>query len=490
MLRWMRAVLLSAFALSQVRAQAGQPRQIALTRVTIIDPARDSLLRDATVLLSGERVVAVGPRRSVAIPRGAQVIDGNGKFLIPGLWDMHVHMAQPLSPGLELATNAGYFFPLFIAYGVTGVRDMAGDLATLRAWRDEIAKGTRVGPHLFFTGEKLGKGPVVAGAPFPLRTRRDIELSVKALWDSGASFVKLHDIAPDRFSTLTRDAWLYNLPVVGHVETHHSLRELARAGMRSVEHLDGVLLASSRGEDSLRRALLQQERASLWHRALIKARVRKPIPYPAATMAQAYDGARADSLFDLLRQTATWQCPTLHLLGRLYRQTDPALRLPPDSLLVRDVPNRAHGFADPPFPATHPLSTVYARLAEVVRTMSRRGVGLLAGTDTPGLYAVPGLSLHQELALLVSAGLTPREALRAATTGPADFFEVRDSLGTIREGVFADLILLDADPLVDIANTRRIHAVFARGRFLDRAALDRMIAGAAQVARRIRAAAP
>lgn len=456
----------------------------------MVDPVLDVPLRDATIVLEGTRIVGLGSRRAVPIPRGATVIDGSGMYVIPGLWDMHAHMAQALAPAVELEVNAGYFLPLFIAYGVTGVRDMAGDLATLRRWRDEIAGGKRMGPRLIITGEKVGKGSVVPGAPFPVRTRRDVERSVRALRDSGASFVKVDALPLELFSVLTREAWTLGLRVAGHVETPYSVRDLARAGLRSVEHLDGLLLAANRDEDALRRALVQNQRATLWHRLLVKVGVRQAIAQPETVLLQGYSAQRADSLFDVFRQTGTWNCPTLRLLGALYHQNDANLRLAADSLLLRDAPSEWDGFATAPFEASHPLSPVYPKLQALVRGMSARGVGLLAGTDTPGLFAVPGRSLHEELGLLVAAGLTPRAALRTATTGPADFLEARDSLGTIRVGAYADLVLLDADPLADIANTQRIRGVVARGRFFDRAALDRMIGDAARVAGRVRAAAP
>lgn len=495
--RLLRCVLLAAgFAyLTPADARGQRPpapnsQAVALTRVTIVDPALDAPISDATIVIEGERIAAVGRRLAIAIPRGARVIDGRNLFVIPGLWDMHTHMAQPLAPGVELEVNASYFFPLLIAHGVTGVRDMAGDISTLRRWRGEIASGTRVGPHLVYTGEKLGKGPVVPGAPFPVRTVADIQKSVRALWDSGAAFVKLDDIEPQLFPVLTREAWTYNLRVAGHVEAHLSVREMARAGLRSVEHLDGMLLATNRGEDSLRRALVQNREGGLLHRILVRLGVRKAIPYPDALLVAGYSSTRADSLFDLFRETGTWQCPTLRLLGALYHQTDPNLRLAPDSLLLRSVPSPWNGFATAPFDSAHPLAAVYPRMQEMVRAMAKRHVGILAGTDTPGLYAVPGRSLHEELGLLVAAGLTPREALRSATTGAADFLEARDSLGTIRSGAFADLVVLETDPLANIANTQRIKSVFARGRYFDRAALDQLIAEGARAAQRVRSAVP
>ena len=481
------AVMTAGVASGQAPARASL---IVLTRVTVVDPVQDVPLRDATIVVEGSRIVALGSRGAVPIPRGATVIDASGLYVIPGLWDMHAHMAQPLAPDVELEANAGYFLPLFVAYGVIGVRDMAGDLATLRRWRDEIAGGTRVGPRLIITGEKVGKGPVVPGAPFPVRTRRDIERSVRALWDSGAAFVKVDAVPPTLFRELTREAWALGFRVAGHVETPSSVREMAREGLRSVEHLDGIMLAANRDEDAVRRALMQSERPTIVHRILVKLGVRTGIASREAVLLEGYNAARADSLFDLFKQTGTWNCPTLRLLGAAYHQTDGNFRLPPDSLLLREVTSPHNGFAYAPFEATNPLSAVYPRLEDIVRAMSARGAGVLAGTDTPGLFAVPGRSLHEELGLLVRAGLTPRAALRAATTGPADFLEVRDSLGTIRVGAYADLVLLEADPLADIANTQRIRAVMARGRYLDRAALDRMIGDAARVARRVRAAAP
>jgi imidazolonepropionase-like amidohydrolase len=174
----------------------------------------------------------------------------------------------------------------------------------------------------------------------------------------------------------------------------------------------------------------------------------------------------------------------------VYHQTDANLRLAPDSLLLRQVASPWNGYAVAPFPSTHPQAHVYQRMQEIVRGMARGHVGILAGTDTPGLFAVPGKSLHEELGLLVAAGLTPRQALHTATTGPADFLESRDSLGTIRVGAYADLVVLDADPLANIANTQRIRSVFARGRYFDRATLDRMIGEGARAAQRVRSAVP
>lgn len=485
-----RCAIVAAACAALTASARGQSPRVALTRVTIVDPVLDIPISDATIVIEGERIAAVGRRADVAIPRGARVVDGRGAYVMPGLWDMHTHMAQPLAPGLELEANAGYFFPLFIAYGVTGVRDMAGDISTLRRWRREIASGERVGPRLIFTGEKLGKGPVVPGAPFPIRTRADIERSVRALWDSGAAFVKLDDIEPALFGILTREAWKYNLRVAGHVEAHLSVRDLALSGLRSVEHLDGLLLATNRGEDSLRRAIVQNSKPTLFHRLLVKLRMRKAMPYPDAALLPGYSAARADSLFELFRTTGTWQCPTLRLLGALYHQTDANLRLAPDSLLLRQVPSPWNGYAAAPFDSAHPQAHVYRRMQEIVLGMARGNVGILAGTDTPGLFAVPGKSLHEELGLLVAAGLTPRQALRAATTGAADFLEARDSLGTIRAGAYADLVVLDADPFVNIANTQRIRSVFARGRYFDRATLDQMIGEGARAAQRVRAAVP
>lgn len=481
----------AAAGASVVRAQATRDAAvIALTRVTLVDPALDAPQRDATIVIQGQRIVAAGARLAVAIPRGARVIDARGKYVLPGLWDMHTHVAQPVATGAELETGAAYFFPLFIAHGVTGVRDMAGDLTTLRRWRGEIDQGKRIGPRLIVTGEKLGKGPVVPDAPFPIQSVSDVERSVRALKNAGADFVKLDVIRPELVGPLMRTASTLGMPVAGHVEIIYSVRDLARAGLRSVEHLDGMLLAANRNEVAVRLALQRNTQRSAWHRLLVKAGVRDAIEFPAAAQMTGYSSARADSLFDLLQQHGTWQCPTLRLLGVLYNQSDPNLRVPPDSLLVREVREPWNGFINAPYPAEHPLSPVYPKLKEIVRGMSAHGVGLLAGTDTPGLAAVPGRALHEELGLLVAAGLTPREALRAATAGPAAYLQASDSLGTIRSGAVADLVLLDSDPLADIANTQRIRAVVARGRYFDRAALDKLIGDAAAVARRVRSGAP
>jgi hypothetical protein len=235
--------------------------------------------------------------------------------------------------------------------------------------------------------------------------------------------------------------------------------------------------------------MLRHRRSTLWHRFLVKLGVGEAMASPESALLAGYSESRADSLFALFRATGTWQCPTLRLLGALYRQPDKNLQLAPDSLLLRVPASKWNGFANAPFDSTNALRDVYPQMNRLVGRMAQQNVGILAGTDTPGLFAVPGRSLHEELGLLVAAGLSPRDALRAATTGAADFLEARDSLGTIRVGAFADLVLLDADPLLDIANTQRIRAVFARGRYYDRAALDRLIGEGAEMARRVRAAA-
>jgi hypothetical protein len=193
--------------------------------------------------------------------------------------------------------------------------------------------------------------------------------------------------------------------------------------------------------------------------------------FPAALALERFSEARAESLFVQMAARGTYHVPTLRLLAVLNRSGDPAVRLPPAPLELRPPARPADGWPAAPYPAAHPLARTQARLQWSVGAMHRAGVPILAGSDTPNLYAAPGLSLHDELALLVRSGLTPLAALQGATWHVAQYLGATDTLGTIAPGRVADLVVLSADPTVDIANTRRIEMVMARGRLHDTAAL-------------------
>ena len=439
-------------------AQARQQRQgaaIVLTRVTVVDvaagDAAGALKRDRTVVVEGDRVAAVGEAGRVRIPAGARVIDAAGKYLIPGLWDMHVH--------LSLATELA--LPALVANGVTGVRDMGGDLDQIDGWRRRIAEGRLPGPRI------VRAGPVVDGpkpdAPFRLTVTTPAEAreAVAAVKRRGGDFVKVHNgLAREAYFALAVEARRRGLPLVGHVPKEVTPGEASRAGQSGIEHTEGlfdnILFSAGRGGASQSEAL---------SRAFA-----------------AYRDEEAAELFRQFRRRGTWYDPVLVTYRSFAFRTDLAANPDPRNRYAAPAMKRLWDKYQP-VPKSLPAEVVaarkslFTRLLELVGLMRREGVPLLAGTDAGGIRdVVPGFSLHDELLLLVRAGLTPLEALRAATLNPSRFLRMRDSLGTVGRGKLADLVLLDANPLEDIGNTRRISAVVLNGRLFERAELDAMLA--------------
>ena len=413
---------------------------IAIAHATVIDPATGSSRPDMTVLVRGTRIESVGASRSVRVPVGTRVIDATGKFLIPGLWDMHVHTDVPGGRAL---------LGLYVAGGVTGVRDMDGDLARLRAFQRDIAAGSLTGPRMVVSG------PYLAGQRVPIphilvRTPEEAIAGVDSLARLRVDFVKVHNgMPPAAYFAVAREARRRKMVFAGHVFPPVTPLQASDSGQRSLEHLSGFPNVCA-GDDSTVIA--------------------------GATPLQRFlfgDCTREEQgpTFARLAANHTWITPTLIVQTEV---ANPGV-VPNDSLL--------HYFGDslqalwrlvmPPPPPTVPpaVTAAGARLFEkrlaLVKALHTAGVPILVGTDAPLRASPPGFAVHDELALLVRAGLPPLEALRAATSNPASYFAATDSLGSVTVGRVADLVLLDANPLTDISNTRRISAVIANGRVYD-----------------------
>ena len=408
---------------------------VAITHATLIDPDAGSTRRDMTIVIRGPRIEQVGASRSVRPPPGARVIDATGKYVIPGLWDMHVHADVPGGRAL---------LPLYVANGVTGVRDMDGDLARLRAFQREIAAGTLVGPRLVVSG------PYLAGQRVPLphilvRTPADAITAIDSLARLGVDFVKVHNgIPPDAYFAVAREARRRGIVFAGHVFPPVTPVHASDSGQRSLEHLSGFPNVCV-GDDS---AVIA--RGTGLQRFLLGSCTREDQRPVLARLAK----------------NGTWITPTLIVQTEVVRPG----AVPNDSLL--------HYFSDslrtlwqlvmPPVREVTPGAVaagerLFAKRLALVGEARTAGVAILTGTDAPLRSSPPGFAVHDELALLVRAGLTPSEALRAATVAPARYLAA-DSLGAIARGRLADLVVLDANPLADIANTRRISAVVAGGR--------------------------
>lgn len=438
--------LLAASSSAQ-SAETGQTKPLVLKHVTVIDAESAQAMPDMTVVMIGGCITEL--RQSKAgghIPRGAQVVDATGKYLIPGLWDMHVHLSWTKATAL----------PVLIANGVTSVRDLGGRLGELDEWRTKIAAGLLVGPRILRAGPILnGKSfnplQMVAGNPDETRG------VVRALKEVGVDFLKTHRRLPrDSYFALIDEAKKQGLTVMGHIPMTVTPEEASDAGQVTLEHTETLF------EGTFSAALKDRK-------------------LPDAIRQFRAEGA--EKLFARFVKNRTVVDPTLVAFRTYADFSDPSTPPDPRSRYVALSLKKEWQKTFKPISAEDlaELKQMVAELREVTRLMHRSGVTLVAGSDIAG-PRVPGFSLHEELVLLVEAGLTPLEALQAATLTPAKVLNKANDLGSIKVGKLADLVLLDGNPLEDIHNTQRIRAVIVNGKLLNRAALDGLLADAERAA--------
>lgn len=449
---------------------------IAYQNVTAIDAVNGS--RDGqTVIISGKKIKEIGPSGQVEVPSDATLIDGKGKFLIPGLWDAHVHLSyeEDLSPAM---------FSLFLVNGVTSIRDTGGQLDLVMPWKEKSLADDGTAPRVMVAGPLLDGVPTVyngeGGRPklgLGAGTSENAATLVDEFVKRGVDLIKSYEmLTPETFSTVIEKAKSYGKVVTGHVPLSMDVIEASDLGMRSMEHMRNLEMSCSKDFDSLlqvRRKLLADgaDQAGGDLRSSIHSAQR----YHSI---QTQDAERRELVLGALARNNTWQIPTLTIVAaRENRVFDRKgwvdnFRYMPKSVHERWTNNAAE-FSKIPTPIE---SVAFANWAyDMTKRVDDVGIGIMAGTDTPIFFLTPGFSLHEELRLLVKSGLTPMKALEAATIRPAEYFNIEAELGTIESGKFADLILLDANPLHDITNTQKINSVMKSGKFYSRQDLDIML---------------
>jgi len=437
---------------------------VAITGVTIIDVEHARALGPRTVLIEAGRIAAIATPRDARIPADALRVDGRGRFLIPGLVDMHVHLFNTFSH----RTPNDWTFPLFIAQGVTAVREMntnAAGIAVVDQWRREIGSGERIAPRI------LAAGIAVYGHS-PGEAASDTDAAIRA----GADFIKVFsEVPPAHWRAILEVAQARLVPVVGHVPAGVSLLDAAAAGQRSDEHLMQAYEACSSVETQL-----MNERKGLEGDALIERRDAQE-----ARALDAFDAPRCARIGRKLAAAGQVQVPTLVLAHEESMRSDEVLSADPRWRYLRaDERSRwQRALADPAAHADALAKKRWDVSRRIVSTFHSTGVTILAGTDAPMPGVYPGFALQEELELLVAAGLTPAQALHSATLAPAKFFGLSTMAGSVATGKIADLVLLDADPLLDIRNTRRIDAVLLGGHLLRRSDLDALLETAARAQR-------
>ena len=459
---WMSFLMGSA---GIVGAQLASPA-VVIHDVTVIDTTGGPSQSHRTVVVRNGQIEKINSAtEGDDTEQSAVHVKGKGKFLIPGLWDMHVHMVF----GDWFPRGKDVTLPLFIANGITGVRDMGGELEVLQQWRKEISAGTLLGPRIVMSGPMLDGPQPRFPSSIAIKTPEDGRRAVDDLKKRGADFIKLQSLIPrDAVFAIADEARKQGISFVGHVPDSVRASEASSAGQKSFEHLIGIFEGSSPLEDEFLKGKKTE-----------------------GQFLSTYDPKRASNLFSLLAKNHTWQCPTLvwERGGNLIDETDfghdARARYAPaywkDVTWKRFTEQIVHEFN------TDDLATrkrFVEKELEVVNAMHHAGIPFLAGTDTPpGVYVFPGFSLHEELQRFVAAGFSPLEALQTATLNPAKFLGMEARLGTIEKGKLADLVLLDANPLEDIRNTQKIAAVIVNGRYLSREELEKMLVDVEEAAK-------
>ena len=443
-------------------AQAFGGSAIAVTGVTVIDPAApasaQSAMTDQTIIVRNGVIQAIGATGSIVIPRGARRVNASGKFVIPGLWDAHVHFMNTGPSAL----------PLYVALGVTSVREMGGYIDSTRAWQARMRAGRMVGPRILTPGPILEapsylanvrarsvRDPRIGQRVLPYRlgvaNAADARKAVDSLVKLHVDFVKIRTTqSPEAYFAILREARRAGLKVAGHQPSVASVMVAVDSGQQDVEHAIGPPLTR--------------------------------IPAEAR-----------DSIYLEFAKWGTWYTPTL-VVSRVVTMTpDSAKRAIFTAEAIRDDERRPYAspwllewwqmqvderLADTSTARADGVRELYASSVADVRRMHELGVLVLAGTDAGSVLVYPGFALHEELRMLVEdAGFSPLDALWSATIGPARFAGIDRQLGSITKGKIADLVLLDANPLDNIRNTRRIYAVMQAGRLYSRKALDGLLSG-------------
>jgi len=445
---------------------------IAITNASIIDVLNGHVSKNMTIIVNDSIISSITNSDEVKIPESMRTIDASGKYVIPGLWDMHIHTSS------EFNTRE-IIYPTFIANGVTGVRVMSADcfepcwelqlnIEQSRIIQKDVKEGKLIGPRSVLASTYING--VQPGKPSTLKTPGTKEHGkelVHLLMDRGVDFIKIYDEIPrEAYFGIAEEAIKQGMPFAGHVPVTIKASEASKAGQKSIEHCcEGNLFEECSGlEDVLRVEV--QSRILSGNPTNMNELVLK--------LVKSYDEAKCQRVLNEFLKNGTWFVPTL-----IAAETDQPIRLNwRNNEELKYIPrtelewwyedekgtNKLYGEPNP---------EIRNLRFKMVQDMNRSGVNLLAGSD-PGIYGVfYGSGLHDELILLVEAGLSELEALQTATLNVAKYLERSNSLGNVKEGMLADMLILDANPLENISNTKKINAVLSNGTYFGK---DRLTA--------------
>ena len=450
---------------------------VALTNITVIDMTGAPPNRGMTVVISKGRILTISTHSKIKMPKNTELIDCTGKFLIPAFWDMHVHVR-----------DYDRMLPLFLVNGVVGVRDLGNpDIAGLLRWRGEAGLIRKILDPRIVTAGRIIDGDPPANSDFSVTVKNAVEArkAVRDLKAQKVDLIKVYDrLTRAAYFAIVAEAKKVRLPFAGHVPMAITSIEASDAGQRSIEHLGKLMEDSSAEPDRIRVKRAEPIKEGDFFAFTDRfGRVN-------AEILATYSDKKARAIFARFRRNKTWQVPTLvtknsrTFIDELDAKGDPRSKYVEASQLNYWKPEVGFfsRYRTPGYIASQ--KRYFQKELELVGDMQRAGVGILAGTDAPNAYVIAGFSLHDELALLVKAGLTPMQALATATRNPAEYLGELSSHGTVQTGKIANLIVLDADPLENITNTTRINAVIQKGFYLSRDKLDKILANVEAAAKK------
>ncbi len=451
---------------------------VVVRDVTVVDTRDGTLAPHRSVIVEGPRIVQVLPAASVRVHAGARVVDGEGRYLVPGFLDMHTH-------ALPAADTPHAAWPLLVANGITGIREMAGSpelIARAHRLNADSAAGRVVAPEVLAIA-----GPLIVGA----QTAAQGTQLVQQHEAMGADFIKLIAASPEASLAILAEARRQGLVVAGHLSPSLSAVDSSNAGWHSIEHLGsglGVLVDCSSDEAALRADIPRLSARP----AFTPLYIASPMLFRAADgplyrrVQSTYDERKCAAVMQVFVRNDTWQVPTLVRLKGIEDSDSPALMDDPDLAYV-DPTTRAlwktlgeRYSAEVPADARAAFRDYYALQQRLTGLMARSGVKMMAGSDLGGIWVVPGASLHREFHELAASGLTPLQVLQATTLNGASYLHREATMGTVQAGRNADLVLLDANPLADVGALDRIDTVVMKGRVFSHADLAAMKAGVAR----------
>ncbi len=451
---------------------------ICITNISTID-SKDGLQKNKTVIIRAGKIEKITATSDLKLSPQNKIIDGTGKFLIPGLWDAHVHFAymEDLAPSM---------FNLFLHFGITSVRDTGGKIDFVKKWKDKSLENPTTAPRVMITGPLMDGMPNVYDGSTPERpplsigtaTVEESLVLVEQLDSIGVDHLKAYEmLSPEQFVAITDRAKEKGLKVTGHVPLSMDVITASNAGLNSMEHLRNLEMSTAKNADELlaqRIKLLELGKND--EGGVLRSNIH------ASQRREAIDNTdpeQTQKVLSVLAKNDTWQIPTFMVMTSFVEQPfgnpewQETFEYLPEAIEQKWIEGTKQALS---MEVSEDKKKYRDWFFDMVGQLHKSEVELMAGTDCPIFFLTPGYTLHEELRMLVKAGLTPAEALKTATYNPAKYFDMENELGLVAEGMIADLLILNANPLEDISNTKKINAVFKQGNLFDRQALDNLLA--------------